>query len=104
MAGVIATFTPFFGLHFLTAALIGWVMRGNVLAAMLTTFLGNPLTFPLIGALSLRVGTWVLGAPPATGEPHGIVDSFVAATSNLWFNFLAIFTPEKAHWGDLFVF
>ncbi len=104
MAGTIASFTPFFGFHFVTAALIGWVMRGNLLAAMLTTFIGNPLTFPLIVTINLQLGTWLLGAPPVQGKPHGVVDSFVSATGELWHNFLAIFTSAQADWGNLSVF
>src|SRR6056297_4272605 len=44
-AGVLTTFTPFYGLHFVTAAILAWVMRGNILAALLSTFFGNPLTY-----------------------------------------------------------
>ncbi len=104
MAGTMASFTPFFGFHFVTAALIGWVMRGNILAAMLATFFGNPITFPFIAAINLRVGTWLLGAPPVEGKPHGIVDSFVEATGELWHNFLAMFTSAEADWASLAVF
>ncbi len=101
MAGMMASFTPFFGFHFVTAALIALVLRGNILAAMLTTFVGNPITFPLIGALSLQIGTWILGAPPVDGKPHGLVDSFAGAMGDLWHNILAIFTPATAEWGNL---
>ncbi|MBO6792036.1 MAG: DUF2062 domain-containing protein [Dinoroseobacter sp.] len=104
MAGIMATFTPFFGFHFVTAALIAWIMRGNILAAMLTTFAGNPITFPFIGAISLQIGTWILGTPPVRGEPQGVIDSFSRAMGDLWHNFLAIFTPETAEWSNLFVF
>lgn len=100
-AGIIASFTPFFGFHFLTAALIGWVMRGNLLAAMLTTFIGNPLTFPLIATLSLRTGTWVLGRNAFDRPHHGVIDSFTGALGDLWSNFLAIFTSDRADWHHL---
>ena len=46
-AGVFISFTPFFGFHFLGAAAIAWSLRGNILAALLATFFGNPLTTPL---------------------------------------------------------
>jgi uncharacterized protein len=104
MAGIMATFTPFFGFHFATAALIAWVMRGNILAAMLTTFAGNPITFPFIGAISLQLGTSILGTPPVRGEPQSVIDSFSRAMGDLWHNFLAIFTPERAEWSNLLVF
>ena len=37
-AGLFATFTPFYGLHFLTAAIIAKLLKGNILAALLATF------------------------------------------------------------------
>ena len=47
--GVFVSFSPLFGLHFLYAGLIALILRGNILAAFLGTFAGNPLTFPIIG-------------------------------------------------------
>ncbi|MDA0961670.1 MAG: DUF2062 domain-containing protein, partial [Proteobacteria bacterium] len=43
-AGVFTTFTPFYGLHFIVAAIISRVMQGNILASLMATFFGNPLT------------------------------------------------------------
>ena len=37
-AGVFTTFTPFYGLHFIFAAMVAFVMRGNILASMMATF------------------------------------------------------------------
>ena len=45
-AGAFTSFTPFMGLHFLLAAVLAWMVRGNLLAPALGTFVGNPLTFP----------------------------------------------------------
>ena len=50
-AGVFTCFTPFFGLHFFFAAWIALLIRGNVMAALLATFFGNPITFPIIAAV-----------------------------------------------------
>lgn len=100
-AGVFTTFTPFFGFHFVFAALFGWMVRGNLLAAVLATFLGNPLTFPVIATLNLQLGTWLLGGPPLDGKPHGIINTFTGALGDLWYNFLAIFTPARADWHHL---
>src|SRR6056297_3944816 len=52
-AGVFACFTPFFGLHFVIATALAFVLRGNLMAALLATFFGNPLTFPIIAAVSM---------------------------------------------------
>ena len=42
--GVFITFTPFYGLHIVAAILLARVFKGNALAALLATFVGNPLT------------------------------------------------------------
>ena len=44
-AGVFASFTPLYGLHFIVAALIAVVARGSVIASLIATFFGNPLTY-----------------------------------------------------------
>jgi len=43
-AGAFTVFTPFFGMHFVVAAILAKSMRGSILAALLATFIGNPLT------------------------------------------------------------
>ena len=101
-AGVFTSFTPFFGLHFLLAAMLAWVMRGNMVAALLATFAGNPLTFPLIAAVSMELGSFILGE---RGLPLPLVlSSFSDAANDLWRNFIAMFTAEQAHWSGLFIF
>ena len=40
-----------------------WVLRGNILASLLATFIGNPVTFPIIATVSVELGTWMLGHP-----------------------------------------
>lgn len=59
--GVMSSFTPLFGFHFVVAALLALIVRGNVLASALGTFLGNPLTFPFIAGAALACGAWVTG-------------------------------------------
>ena len=60
-AGLFTTFTPFYGLHFLTAAIVARLLKGNILAALLATFFGNPLTYVQIGVISLQTGHFFLG-------------------------------------------
>lgn len=67
-AGVLVCFTPFFGLHFFLAALIAFAIRGNMYVAVAATFVGNPITFPFIGAFCLSLGNLMLGKPPAVDE------------------------------------
>lgn len=98
-AGVFICFTPFFGLHFFLSALTAWAIRGNVLAALLATFFGNPLTFPLIAALSIEFGSWMLGQPPV--PISRVFSAFSDAAGEIWRNFVAIFTPARAEWASL---
>lgn len=98
-AGVFASFTPFFGFHFIIAASIAWVLRGNILAALLATFFGNPLTFPVIAAVSMELGTWMLGTPPV--PLHRVGQAFSQASLELWHNMTAPFTDAVAHWDRL---
>ncbi|UWQ14682.1 DUF2062 domain-containing protein [Aliiroseovarius sp. M344] len=99
-AGIFASFTPFFGMHFLTAAIISWVMRGNVLAALLATFVGNPLTFPLIAEVSVNLGNAMLGQPSNVHLPE-IISQFAAATTDFWSNIKAPFTDHLVDWSRL---
>lgn len=96
-AGVFISFTPFFGFHFLLAAAIALVIRGNVLAALLATFVGNPITFPIFASIAMEIGSFLLGTPHIALP--GVVASFSNASVELWRNFTAIFTPEVMHWG-----
>lgn len=99
-AGVFVSFTPFFGLHFVLAALIAFLMRGNMLAAILATFVGNPLTFPFIVEISTSLGSHILGLPTDMHLPQ-IMLAFSHAMSDLWLNFKAIFTDQVADWDRI---
>ena len=104
-AGVFTTFTPFFGLHFIVAALIAFVMRGNILAALLSTFFGNPLTYVPIAMASLRTGYWMLGLEWGGGNVHGSLgQKFAEAWWDLKHNFLAMFNADTADWHGLHLF
>ncbi len=102
-AGVFVCFTPFFGLHFVLATAVAWAIRGNILAALLATFFGNPLTFPLIAELSLGIGNWILGAPGGMHLPQ-IVEAFSRAMGDVVRNLGALFTPAEADWGGILRF
>ena len=60
--GIFASFTPLFGLHFLIAGLLSYLLRANVLASLIGTFVGNPITFPIITVFNLKLGEWILGS------------------------------------------
>jgi hypothetical protein len=103
-AGVFVSFTPFFGFHFASAALIAWLMRGNILAALLATFFGNPVTFPIIAVGSTTLGHYLLGNHVDAGHPETLGQTFAAAGHDLSHNFFAIFTEATAHWDGLIAF
>lgn len=101
-AGVFTSFTPFFGFHFIVATLLAWMIRGNILASLLATFVGNPLTLPIIGALSMEIGTNMLGRPMVP-LPE-IFGDFSRASLEIWRNVVAMFTPAPTEWGNLSYF
>jgi len=105
-AGVLVSFSPFFGLHFVLAATISKILRGNIIASLLATFVGNPLTFLAIAASSLQTGHFLLGTGGrAMGEAdRTLAEKFGGAAGDLKHNFLAMFTPEQANWSKLAVF
>lgn len=105
-AGVFVSFSPFFGLHFFLAAAVAWAMRGNIVASLLSTFFGNPLTFVFIGASSLNTGYFILGMRGMEElEAHGTIGSkFVDAGRDLKDNLWALFTEADADWTRLHVF
>ncbi len=99
-AGVFVSFTPLFGLHFLSAAGLAWILRGNILASLLATFVGNPLTTPLIAILSIETGHWILGSSESIPISQ-VLAAFSQAGGEISRNFLAVFTDEPAHWNQL---
>ncbi|MFN4100667.1 MAG: DUF2062 domain-containing protein [Pararhodobacter sp.] len=99
-AGLYVSFLPIYGLHFLTAALLAWIFRGNILASLLSTFYGNPLTFPLMAAGSLEVGSWVMGTEIRMSVSR-VMAAIGRAADELKDNLIAVFTGETAHWTRL---
>ena len=76
--GIFASFTPFFGLHFLIAGLLSYVLRANVLASLIGTFIGNPITFPIITVFNLKLGEWILGSNEySSGDGGKIFEGFL---------------------------
>ena len=103
--GVFTTFTPFYGFHFLFAAAVAKLLNGNILAALLGTFFGNPLTYVPIGVVSLQTGNFLMGH---TWESHAVERSlggkFLDAWRDLRDNIMARFTGQDADWSNLHIF
>ena len=64
-AGAFSACLPYWGLQLATAGLLAWVLRASVGAALLSTFLANPLTIPLIWSASYVLGNAMLGGAGA---------------------------------------
>lgn len=64
--GAAVSFAPVPGTHIITAGVLSWMTRGNVLASVIGTLVGNPWTFPLMWWGAYKVGDFVffaLGLP-----------------------------------------
>ncbi|WP_249035138.1 DUF2062 domain-containing protein [Pseudemcibacter aquimaris] len=72
-SGAAVSFTPFVGLHFIFAAVIAWIVRGNILTSAIGTAVGNPWTFPFIWAGSYNLGINLMGGE-ATDDLMGQLD------------------------------
>lgn len=100
-AGVLISFTPLFGFHLGGAVVLAWLVRGNVIAALFGTLIGNPLTFPLIALVSIKLGHWMLGRHLAPVQTEGLFETFGHAFQNLHHNLVAFFTHEPTQWQGL---
>lgn len=103
--GVFTSFTPYYGLHFLVAFLLARLMNGNVLAALLATFFGNPITYVPIAYSSLKMGYWLTGMTRDVEHVrHGFGEMLLGASRDLWTNLKALFTGQDADWAGLIEF
>jgi hypothetical protein len=67
--GTAISFTPFLGLHTLLSVLLSSLLRGNYLAAVAGTLVGNPWTFPVIWVMTYQLGHFLLGSAPSEIPP-----------------------------------
>ncbi|MHC0051874.1 DUF2062 domain-containing protein [Actibacterium sp. D379-3] len=100
-AGVFTSFTPFFGFHFVIAAIVARIINGNLLAALTGTFIGNPLTYIPIGVICLKIGHFLMGSRFDENVDTSLVNKFLGAADDLLENFLALFTSAEANWANL---
>ncbi|AFL49389.1 uncharacterized protein (DUF2062 family) [Sinorhizobium fredii] len=68
-AGAAAACTPLFGLHIVLAVILAWLFSGNLVAAVITTALANPITIPVILTASYEIGIALIG--PQSGPSVG---------------------------------
>jgi uncharacterized protein (DUF2062 family) len=96
--GVFVSFTPFFGVHVAAAVAFAWVLRANVVAALIGTFAGNPLTIPLIAPIALGLGRRILGYGVTGRDPSRIQDAFGQFFTGLWDSLLSLFGYGDSEW------
>jgi uncharacterized protein (DUF2062 family) len=70
--GVFIAFTPTYGLHTLSAVLVAWAFRLNVVAVLAGSFINNPWTILPILASTMWVGLKLvpIGDPPTLDWNH----------------------------------
>ncbi len=98
------SFTPFIGLHFVFAALLALLLRGNVVASAIGTAVGNPWTFPFIWAWIYALGQWLMGADAASDLPEtlGLDYIFQRPLDVLWPMTLGALPTAVAVWIGIF--
>lgn len=101
--GMFASCTPLYGLHFVLAGMSAVAIRGNVLAALLGTFLGNPFTFPLIVESAVQLGSWMLGLGAGLHFPQ-VMAAFGHAGAEFWGNVWLLLTGGDPSWFRLRLF
>lgn len=68
--GVFSACTPFLGFQTILALMLAFVLRVSMPAALLGTFIGNPLSWPAIWSGSYVAGALLLGQDPAYAADH----------------------------------
>ncbi len=68
--GVFTACTPFLGIQTILACALAFVFRVSMPAAVLGTFVGNPLSWPAIWSASYVSGALLLGQDPTYAANH----------------------------------
>jgi len=88
--GLGVSFTPLLGTHFIQAAIIAIILRGNVITAMMGTWIGNPWTFPFFWWAGFSFGSFLLsflGIEGASTIPENL------SLSVIYHDFWSLFMP-----------
>jgi hypothetical protein len=68
--GVFSACTPFLGVQTILAFALAFLLRVSMPAALLGTFIGNPLSWPAIWSGSYVAGALLLGRDPSYAADH----------------------------------
>ena len=74
------SFTPLLGLHFFLAVMFAFLIRGNFIASLLGTAIGNPITFPFIWGLIYNIGAFLTSKSSVDFESNISIDLIVNET------------------------
>lgn len=102
--GAFISFTPLFGFHLVFGAALAWLLGGNIVASVIGTLVGNPVTTPFIAALSLTLGRRILGHGVSGRDFGRIAEAFSQAVIGIWESFLSVFGFGHAQWHKLSLF
>jgi hypothetical protein len=86
--GVFASFLPVLGGQMLFAGTAAWLLRASVAAAMVGTFVGGPITYPLMWIASYELGRHILG------------EGRKVSMAELWEAITTMSTPARAGGGE----
>ncbi len=86
--GSMVSFTPLLGLHFVLAVVFAYLIRGNFIAALIGTVVGNPITFPFIWGLIYKIGTYVTTIQHITLTHEINFDMILSQTYEIFFPML----------------
>lgn len=92
--GVGISFTPLVGTHLIQVGILAYVLRANLIAALIGTLVGNPWTFPLMWWAAIQFGSYLFemfGLPAAAALPDEV--SLSVMWNLLWHEPLRIFLP-----------
>ena len=82
------SFTPLLGLHFILAVIFAYLIRGNFIAALIGTVVGNPITFPFIWGMIYKIGTYVTNIKVEKINHEINFDMIVSQTYEIFFPML----------------
>ncbi|MEM6905301.1 MAG: DUF2062 domain-containing protein [Pseudomonadota bacterium] len=102
--GAMASFSPFFGFHFFYAAGLAWLVRGNMVASLFGTIVGNPFTFPLISTTSLYLGRLILGRNNDGSTFEAVSDGFSEGFKSIWGTMKSWFGYGPSMWDGILAF
>lgn len=58
--GIAIAMTPFFGLQLILTFIFDFIFKANITASLISSIIGNPLTFPFIWISGYKLGNFIL--------------------------------------------